>query len=160
MKSDRWRSKRAINLLDGLMSHIVDNDDSLKTVYKETIRDHWEAERPEKDALWNFCYAMTGADSFDLEQSIWHLKEMPLDMVEWSVKNSFRKDIEFIPENFRSQITAEVLPPDERPEQKHNRNLFTLDKLNNGRTELGAGDTWLLPYWMGRYLGAIESATP
>ncbi|MGN6493691.1 MAG: hypothetical protein ACTHLE_16940, partial [Agriterribacter sp.] len=135
-------------------------NDSLKTVYKEAIRDHWEAERPEKDALWNFCYAMTGADSFDLEQSIWHLKEMPLDMVEWTIKNSFRKDIEFIPENFRAQTIAEVLPPDERPEQKHNRNLFTPDKLNGGRTELGAGDTWLFPYWMGRYLGVIESATP
>ncbi|MBX2921917.1 MAG: hypothetical protein KF746_06980 [Chitinophagaceae bacterium] len=135
-------------------------NDSLKAVYREAVRDHWEAERPEKDALWNFCYAMTGAESFDLAESIWHLQEMPLDMVEWSMSNSFRKDINFIPGNFRGQTTESVLPPDERPEQKHNRNLFTSDKQNNGRAELGAGDTWLLPYWMGRYLGVISNGKP
>jgi hypothetical protein len=47
------------------------------------------------------------------------------------------------------------LPPDERPELKHNRNLFTLNRERGGSAELGAGDVWLLPYWMGRYLGVI-----
>jgi hypothetical protein len=48
-----------------------------------------------------------------------------------------------------------VLPPDERPELKHNRNLYNLDgKDRNG--ELSAGDTFLLPYWMGRFLGIIS----
>ncbi|HEX5026581.1 MAG TPA: hypothetical protein VFV68_14980 [Agriterribacter sp.] len=134
--------------------------DSLKIQYQQAIRDHWEAERPEKDALWNFCYAMTGVDSFDLDQSIWFLKEMPMDMVEWSVDNRTRKDIVHIDENFREQTTTEVLPPDERPELKHNRNLFNLDKQSGGRSELGAGDTWLLPYWMGRYLGLIGNGKP
>ena len=44
-------------------------NDELKKKYKETIRNHWNIERPEKDALWNFCYAMTGAASFDLDES-------------------------------------------------------------------------------------------
>jgi hypothetical protein len=131
--------------------------DSLKEQYREAIRDHYETERPEKDALWNLCYALTGAKTFSLPESIWHLKEMPLDMIEWSVHNSHRKDIEYIGENFREQTTAEVLPPDERPELKHNRNPFTLDARNNGSSEQGAGDTYLLPYWMGRYLGVISA---
>ncbi len=135
-------------------------NDTLKVAYKEAIRDHWEAERPEKDALWNFCYAMTGADSFDLEESIWHLKEMPLDMVEWSVKNSSRKDIVFTPEKFRGQITAQVLPPDERPNKNTTVTYLRWTKQNKGTTELGAGDTWLLPYWMGRHLGIIDNGKP
>jgi hypothetical protein len=131
-------------------------NDSLKEQYREAIRDHWEWERPEKNALWNFCYAMTGAAEFDLEESIWHLKEFPLDMIQFAVLNSHRKDIEILEPDFWGQLTAEVLPPDERPELKHNRNLFTLD-AGDRHSELSAGDTFLLPYWMGRFLGVISA---
>ncbi|GAB4034833.1 hypothetical protein [Spirosoma jeollabukense] len=129
----------------------------LKAKYGEAIKDHWQAERPEKDGLWNLCYAMTGAKAFDLPETVWYLQEFPLDMIEWPVMNSHRKDIEFIPENFRGQTTKEVLPPDERPELKHNRNLFKLDRPGKAVSELSAGDSFLLPYWMGRYLGVISA---
>ncbi|QMW03939.1 hypothetical protein [Spirosoma foliorum] len=129
----------------------------LKEKYREAIRDHWQAERPEKDGLWNLCYAMTGAKAFDLPETVWYLKEFPLDMIEWPIMNSHRKDIELVPENFRGQTTKEVLPPDERPELKHNRNLFKLDRPGKVVSELSAGDSFLLPYWMGRYLGAISA---
>ncbi|MCK4822332.1 hypothetical protein KA005_41600, partial [bacterium] len=130
--------------------------DSLKNQYREAIKDHWEWERPEKNALWNFCYAMTGAEEFDLAESVWHLKEFPLDMIQFAVQNSHRKDIEIVEPNFWGQITTVVLPPDERPELKHNRNLFTLD-AGDRHSELSAGDTFLLPYWMGRFLGVISA---
>jgi hypothetical protein len=132
--------------------------DSLKPIYQEAIKDHWEFERPEKNSLWNFCYAMTGAKDFDLDESIWHLREFPLDMIEYKTENSHRRDIELIEPGFWGQLTAEVLPPDERPELKHNRNLFKLDAPDR-KTELSAGDTYLLPYWMGRYLGVISAPT-
>jgi hypothetical protein len=131
-------------------------NDSLKEYYRMAIRDHWEWERPEKNALWNFCYAMTGAEEFDLQESIWHLKEFPLDMIQFAVQNSHRKDIELIEANFWGQTTARVLPPDERPELKHNRSLFKLD-AGDRQSELSAGDTFLLPYWMGRFLGVISA---
>jgi len=131
-------------------------NDTLKEKYREAIKDHWMYERPEKNALWNFCYAMTGAKEFDLEESIWHLKEFPLDMIQYETKNSHRKDIIFVEKDFWGQTTAEVLPPDERPELKHNRNLFTLD-AGDRQSELSAGDTFLLPYWMGRFLGVISA---
>lgn len=132
-------------------------DQKLKEKYRIAIRQHWELERPEKDGLWNLCYAMTGVKAFDLNETIWYLKEFPLDMIEWKTMNSHRKDIEMIEPNFRGQTTKEVLPPDERPELKHNRNLFKLDAETNGNTELSAGDSFLLPYWMGRYLGVISA---
>ena len=131
-------------------------NDTLREHYREAIYDHWNAERPEKNALWNFCYAMTGADTFDLPSSIWHLKEFPLDMIQYEATNSHRKDIEFMEPNFWGQTTTEVLPPDERPELKHNRSLFNLDAPDR-RSELSAGDTYLLPYWMGRFLGVISA---
>jgi hypothetical protein len=130
-------------------------NDALRAKYRETIRGHWQAERPEKNPLWNFIYADTGAEDFDLAESIWSLREFPLDMISWSVRNSDREDLEFLEANFREQSTKNVLPPDERPMSKYNGNAFRLDGGNGGRREF-SGDIYLLPYWMGRYLGVIQ----
>lgn len=132
-------------------------NDSLRTKYKEAIIDHWEIERPEKEGAWNIMTALTGTPEFDLEEATWYLREHPLDMVTWDIANSHRKDLEFIAPNFREQTTVEVLPPDERPIQRHNGNMFRLDKTGgDGSQEYSAGDIWLLPYWMGRYLRVIS----
>ncbi|MDX1364024.1 MAG: hypothetical protein R3243_07390 [Arenibacter latericius] len=132
-------------------------NDSLKTKYKEAIIDHWEIERPEKEGAWNIMTALTGTQEFDLEEAAWYLREHPMDMVTWDIMNSHRKDITFIEPNFREQTLTEVLPPDERRIQRHNGNMFRLDKVgSDGKEEYSAGDIWLLPYWMGRYLGVIS----
>jgi len=97
------------------------------------------------------------SSEFDLDEAIRYLQEHPLDMINWGIMNSHRKDIEFIEPNFRRQTIREVLPPDERPVQCHNGNMYNLDrKGGNGNGEHSAGDIWLLPYWMGRYLGVIS----
>lgn len=129
--------------------------DELREKYRRAIKEHWEIERPEKNPLWNFIYAMTGAEEFDLAETVWSLKEFPLDMIGWSVRNSHRKDLEFIEPNFRDQTTRSVLPPDERPMSKYNGNAFRLDGGNNGSSEY-SGDIFLLPYWLGRYLKIIR----
>ena len=132
-------------------------NDTLKAKYKEAIIDHWEIERPEKEGAWNIMTALTGTPDFDLDEAAWYLREHPLDLVSWNIENSHRKDIETIEPNFREQTIKEVLPPDERPVQRHNGNMFRLDKTgNDGGEEYSAGDIWLLPYWMGRYLGVIS----
>jgi hypothetical protein len=131
-------------------------NEELKAKYKDAIIDHWKIERPEKDGAWNIFTAMVSSE-FDLDEAVWYLKEHPLDMISWDVINSNRKDIVFIKPNFRNQTISEVLPPDERPVQRHNGNMFNIDKIGgNGTGEESAGDIWLLPYWMGRYLGVIS----
>ncbi|AFK05156.1 hypothetical protein Emtol_4031 [Emticicia oligotrophica DSM 17448] len=132
-------------------------NDTLKAHYKKAIIDHWQTERPEKEGLWNIFTALTGTSSFDLNEAAWYLREHPLDLIDWNISNSHRKDIEKLPENFRTQTIKEVLPPDERPIQRHNANMFNLDRMRgNGTSEHSAGDIWLLPYWLGRYLGVIS----
>lgn len=130
-------------------------NDTLKASFRESILDHWQIERPEKEGAWNIFTALTGTHEFDLEEAIWYLQEYPLDLIHWSVTNSHRKDIEPMQENFRNQTIKEVLPPDELPINRHNANRFQLDGGDNGTSEYSAGDIWLLPYWMGRYLGVI-----
>lgn len=134
-------------------------NDDLKQKYREAILDHWEAERPEKESLWNIFTAITGVTDIDLPEAVWYLQQYPVDLIDWSIENSKRKDIQFLSENFRNQLISEVLPPDERPVQRHNSNMFNLDRLGrNGTSEFSAGDIWLLPYWMARYLGLISPA--
>lgn len=132
-------------------------NDSLQSLYKKAILEHWEIERPEKEGLWNIFTALVGADSIDLEEAIWYLQEYPLDLIDWSTENSHRKDIELIAANFRGQNTKIVLPPSETKVARHNANRFRLDSKGEGRTEYSAGDIWLLPYWMGRYLEVISA---
>lgn len=133
-------------------------NDTLKAAYKLAILDHWQAERPEKEGAWNLFTAITGTKDFDLNEAAWYLREYPLDLVDWVIVNSNRKDIEKIAPNFRNQTTKEVLPPDESPIQRHNGNTFNLDrKGGNGTSEHSAGDIWLLPYWLGRYQGVISA---
>lgn len=131
-------------------------NDTLKANFKKAIIDHWEIERPEKEGAWNIFTALTGVDDVDLEEAVWYLQEYPLDLVHWRVTNSHRRDIEKIEPNFRNQTIKEVLPPDELPVNRHNANRFQLDGGDGGTSEYSAGDIWLLPYWMGRYLRVIS----
>ena len=133
-------------------------NDTLRASFKKSIIDHWEIERPEKEGAWNIFTALTGTQKFDLEEAAWYLREHPMDLVDWAIQNSHRGDIEKLAPNFRDQKTKEVLPPDERPVQRHNGNMFNMDRNGgNGNSEHSAGDIWLLPYWMGRYLKVISA---
>ena len=139
----------------GLYPYALTGD--LKTKYLAAIKDHWEIERPEKNALWSFTFAMTGVREFDLDPAVEFLKDYPLDLRNWAMHNSHRNDIERLPANFRGQTTKERLPLSEIPIYRHNGQFFTLDSAGDGSSLVSAGDTWLLPYWMGRYLEVISA---
>src|SRR5258708_166762 len=106
---------------------------TLNAKFRSSSLDHWQAERPEKEGAWNIFTAMTGTENFDLDAAVWYLQRYPMDLIEWTIKNSDRKDIVPIAPNFRGQTIAEVLPPDESPTTRHNANLFDLDRTGRGR---------------------------
>jgi hypothetical protein len=127
----------------------------LKQKYVGVIREHWDMERPEKDALWEMCTYGTSGD-IDLDGALYFFREFNIDLDRYSTKNSHRKDIELLPENYRAQTTKKLLYPAEREMHKHNTNPFTLDQGGSQRSRL-AGDEYLLPYWMARYLGVLSA---
>jgi len=129
--------------------------DELRAKYAATIQDHWAAEKKERNPFWNFVYASTGAEDYGLDDALWTLRYFPLDMIDWTVLNSHRRDITPMPANFRYQELEELLPPDERRMTRWNSQPFTLNGGNGGSTEL-AGDEFLLPYWMARYLKLLN----
>ena len=85
------------------------------------------------------------------------LERIPMDLVEWRVRNSHRRDVKFAPDKDRSerpQLTV-ALAPDERPVSKWNGNPYSPDGGGNGHSE-DDGAFFLLPYWLGRYHGWVE----
>ncbi len=127
--------------------------DELRKKFFETVKSHWELERPEKNPLWNFIYAQVGGKEYDLDNSIWWLKEFPLDLVSWNVDNTWRKDIDLLEPNFMRRTTRKVLPPDECPMTLHN-SAYEIKGGDGGRREYPPY-IYTLPYWLGRYIGAI-----
>jgi hypothetical protein len=135
-----------------------EDDPALLEVYRQSLERSWQIERPERNPLWNFIYAAgTGVAEFDREASLRTLREIPMDLVQWDVRNSHRLDVPIDPlsDRFKRRQALVVLPYDELPMSKWNGNPYSLDGGNGGRSE-DDGAYFLLPYWMGRYHKLIE----
>jgi hypothetical protein len=130
-----------------------ETDPKLLDVYKQSLERSWQIERPERNPLWNVIYAAgTGAREFDRAESLRSLQEIPMDAIDWTVRNSQRLDVPTDPlsDRFGRRQALIVLPYDELPMSKWNGNPYNLDGGNGGRSE-DDGAYFLLPYWMGRY---------
>jgi hypothetical protein len=130
-----------------------ETDPKLLEVYRQSLERSWRIERPERNPLWNFIYAAgTGAKEFDRAESLRTLREIPMELVEWSVRNSHRLDVPVDPlaDRFGQRQGLVVLPYDELPMSKWNGNPYNLDGGAGGTRE-DDGGYFLLPYWMGRY---------
>jgi hypothetical protein len=128
-------------------------DPGLLAVYRHSLERSWQIERPERNPLWNFIYAAgTGAKDFDRAESLRTLQEIPMDLIQWTVRNSHRLDVPIDPVSDRHKRRQGliVLPYDELPMWKWNGNPYNLDGGNGGRSE-DDGAYFLLPYWLGRY---------
>ena len=129
----------------------------LDRYYRPAMNAWWENERREDNPLWTFIDA-TGepAAAVDFAAAARTLYRMPVDTIEWTVRNSHRKDI--VPDTeadrFQKHQAKTLLPHDELPVMKWNSNPFVVDGGADGRGE-DDGAAFLLPYWMGRYHGFL-----
>jgi hypothetical protein len=110
----------------------------------------------EANPLWNFIYGASTGEPCDVEPAVVALREIPLDLILWKIRNSHRADLKFDAELRRQGIKRLVAPLcwTERPFHKWDHTPFELDR----GSDLGEGDPtmWLLPYWMGRHHKLIE----
>jgi hypothetical protein len=141
-----------------------EQDPALREVYRQSLQRSWQIERPERNPLWNFIYAAgmsagggTPLKEYDRAESLRTLHEIPMETIEWNVKNSVRIDVPIDPivdRQGRHQALV-VLPYDELGMKKWNGNPFRLDDGVDGKRE-DDGAYFLLPYWMGRYHRLID----
>lgn len=135
-----------------------EDDPALVEVYRQSLTRSWLIERPERNPLWNFIFAAgTGAKEFDAPESLRTLREIPMDQIQWTVRNSHRLDVPVDPiaDRHKRRQALVVLPYDELPMSKWNGNPYSLDGGDGGRSE-DDGAYFLLPYWMGRYHGLVR----
>jgi hypothetical protein len=135
-----------------------EKDPALLEVYREGLTRSWQVERPERNPLWNFIYAAgTGEKDYDREESIRTLREIPMDLVSWTMTNSHREDVprDSAADRFSRAQAMVVLPYDELPIMKWNGNPYRMDGGDGGRSE-DDGAYFLLPYWMGRFHKLID----
>jgi len=131
-----------------------EKDESMRDrYYLPALNAWWDNEVREQNPLWTFICATAQPNlPVDLESAARTLYRMPMDTIEWRVKNSQRKDIvmDDSVDRFQEPQSKTLLPRDELPIMKWNANPFEIDHDADGRSE-DDGAAFLLPYWMGRY---------
>ncbi len=134
-----------------------ERDPAMLAAYRQALDDWWQNIRRQLCPPWTFIY-LTGRPgaTVDLEGAVWTLYRMPLDLVDWDVRNAHRSDIEWTgePDRHGRREARTLLPPDERPVMRWNANPFVVDGGRGGRSESDGG-AFLLAYWLGRYHGFL-----
>ncbi len=97
-----------------------------------------------------------------VEDSLDTLRQMPLELIGWEMKNSHRLDVELDPTPTQepdvgwSKVDRKALPIEERSHVRQDRDGFKLDAKEDDGWSEHEGTFYLLPYYMGRYHGFIE----
>lgn len=136
-----------------------EQDEGLRKVYRESLERWYSGIRADQSPYFNFVYGSLAGSDPELAQSIAYLRDVPLDMVNWTLDNSKREDLRFVraPEIEPLQ-TERALPPSETAIMRWDKSPWPAIEGDGGRTEW-CPVYWLLPYWMGRYYGFIAPAS-
>ncbi len=135
---------------------LYEDDPELKALWRESI-DYWYAGiRTEQNSFFNLMYGLfTGADP-QLEDSLFFLRDAPLDLVNWRVDNSKREDLRIVRKPILEVLQVDrPLPPSERGVVRWDKNPWAAVQGDGGHTAW-APTYWLMAYWLGRYAGFIE----
>ena len=131
---------------------VLEKDPYRRKFYLYSIGLSWQVERPERAALFNFIFGGSTGYACDTAQAVQTLQETPMDMIDWTVTNSTRRDLQWkaYPTRFGKKQLTEVLAVYERPLMRYNGNPYVPDDGGGGMSEYEPTH-FLLPYWMGRY---------
>ncbi len=124
--------------------------------FYENLMDSWmEKRKGDKNPLINFFYCYARDKKVELDASIDFLKDTPLDLVNWVVDHTKREDVHLVHAPVLDELQISELPSaSERAAVRWDRNPWA---AINGHPDIEREPVfWLLPYWMGRYLGMIE----
>jgi hypothetical protein len=135
---------------------MLEDDPALRRIYLMSLERTQRILRSQGSPLYNFTYGALTGHPCDAESGAEWLRNAPWDLVEWTMNNSHRADIQIDKnrDRFGKQQSTHVLPNNERAVTKWNANPYELDAGANGHSEMDGG-FWLLPYWLGRYHGII-----
>ncbi len=136
----------------------LETDPRLRALYLHSLERTNVMLQPARSPFHNVIYQACTGRLCDVQAVVSWLEDAPLDLRDWPMTNSHRRDVTLRsePDRFGRQQSARPLPPSEIGVMKWNRNPYTADWPGEGTREMD-GAFWLLPYWMGRYHGILPS---
>jgi len=137
-----------------LLSH--EQDPQRRDDYLTGVERWFAPVRRDHSPLYGFVYGAVTGEDCDQEACAEFLRQVPLDLIDWSVDNHGREDVTLTRSPSISHWqTSRLLPPDERRVGKWDGNPYSAGGGVGGHSE-SSTVYWLLPYWMGRYHGYIS----
>lgn len=131
-------------------------DPKLRTLYQASMRQWHPVIARDHSPLYDFVYNRFSGDEVPLHGAAMILRDWPLDLIEWTVDNRGREDIEIDKRPGLERVMVNRrLPPSEHHIIRWDANPYVIVDGEGGRRE-DEGVSWLLPYWMGRYYGLIS----
>lgn len=136
----------------------LEKDAQYLKFWYEGLENIYQTQIKERDPEFNMIYAFFNPQKdYHLDDSIGTLKEFYTHGIEWKVYNSHRSDYTLDPkkDRFGRLQSLEVFPYNQKRAIRWAENPFVLDEDGEGYSEQ-IMTPWLLPYWMGRYIGVIK----
>jgi len=132
-----------------------ESDPDLLDGYRLHLDRWFEKNRKTCSPFVNFTYNWLAGGQDELENSIFFLKDAPLDLVDWQIDNGRREDLQVVRDPILEELQVDQLrPPSEYRTMRWDRNPYVA--LGGNPAQERDPVYWLLPYWMGRYLNLIE----
>jgi len=134
-----------------------ERDSALLKLYRDSLDRWYSGVQADESPYFDFTYAMLSDFLPDVPRILQWFCDTPLDLVRWRLDNAGRMDVRIVrsPELENLQ-TDRMLPISERSFFRWDNNPWYAVQGDGGHTEAD-GVFWLLPYWIGRYLGFIDA---
>jgi hypothetical protein len=138
-------------------------DPELRSIYLRSLERSWEIKRIEEHPWYNFLYGILTGNDCEAEAGVRHLREWPLDLVDYSFDHRSRADLHpkpgytpYAPSSFKPSPRA--ISPREAGPRKLDQTTLRLTGGTGGRS-VTTPNGWLESYWMARYYGLIQAPT-
>lgn len=128
------------------------NGDAYLPLYMKSLERTWAVSQPEKIPAWNIISSILLKKDCDLNVALNELQKYPIDLIDWKMENSYRRDLHEDPIVARggNRQATNPIPTPENGIFRWNTNPRQFDTGTGGMRE-ETGTYFLLPYWMGRY---------
>jgi hypothetical protein len=149
-----WDDELAFNCYGPLLRYA--HDPYLRSIYLRSIERSWEVLRMQQVPFFNFMYgALTGNDC-EVPEAVRNLREWPLELVNYSYRNSHRADLGPRPGYVPYARGTRAMSPRETDAKWDVCSSIEYDGGQGGKG-VTPPTRWLMDYWMGRYYGFIEA---
>ena len=134
-----------------------EKDPELLAFYENHMDKWFEKYQHDGNPLINFLYCYSRDKKVALASSVDFLKDTPLDLIDWPIDHTQREDVSIVRYPVLDDVQVDEVPPASiRGTIRWDKNPYAAVSGNPSVEREPV--FWLLPYWMGRYLGMIGAA--